>query len=412
MDSSTDSEQKSGDKYSALLALAHERTISLKSQLSREESRVRDLERNVDEFITQKKSLLSELESKKMENNFLEDECRMLRDMVEDFRLRVKNLEGGIGDKIIQEVREADEYCSEDDSDSVDDKLDGTVLMQLSSLGNEIERTGTVAATDDVNRVLDGSGTQQDIFDRLTNPSNFTGTQKNIFQKDVESNRAKVQQIKEGALAHRKKRDDGKSGIVHQYSDEADDREYLSGVAVVDLTSADIIVPKRDDSPCGSDFSQLTERKSRNSMEKPGTDRVVTTSPNMPQSPPRSHSKDSDVFSRLLNPSKYTGIHRRKKHLPESPGSPGSNISPGGDDSKSNATLHRNSRRLRSASIDRMGESPDATQMSSTKEREKAMDVNTSNHRTQQRRIPESKTSRFQVEKDRDYHRKSPGRST
>lgn len=412
LDSSTDSEQKSGDKYSALLALAHERTISLKSQLSREESRVRDLERNVDEFITQKKSLLSELESKKMENNFLEDECRMLRDMVEDFRLRVKNLEGGIGDKIIQEVREADEYCSEDDSDSVDDKLDGTVLMQLSSLGNEIERTGTVAATDDVNRVLDGSGTQQDIFDRLTNPSNFTGTQKNIFQKDVESNRAKVQQIKEGALAHRKKRDDGKSGIVHQYSDEADDREYLSGVAVVDLTSADIIVPKRDDSPCGSDFSQLTERKSRNSMEKPGTDRVVTTSPNMPQSPPRSHSKDSDVFSRLLNPSKYTGIHRRKKHLPESPGSPGSNISPGGDDSKSNATLHRNSRRLRSASIDRMGESPDATQMSSTKEREKAMDVNTSNHRTQQRRIPESKTSRFQVEKDRDYHRKSPGRST
>lgn len=401
-----ENDAKDSDKYGALLALAHERTITMKSQLSREESRVRELERCIDEHVTSKKALLSEIETKKMENNFLEAECRMLRDMVEDFRLRVRNLEGGVGERIIREVREADDYSSEEDSCTADNSFDVGVLQELSSLGNEIMRTGTVSASDEYVKPLDGN---QDIFDRLTNPSNFTGTQKNIFEKEVESNRAKVLQIKEG---HRRKRDDVRPGAIHQSSEDGDELDTNSHT--IESTSVDSTF---DDSLSINSSQLANEKRSRGpSAEKLhsiNADRVHPVAQNSRQSTPPSgnHSKDTgNVFSRLANPSKYTGIHRRKQHLPESPGSPGVGVAIQGigDDNKLNSsTFSRSSRRLRSHSIDRADSVASAdVDGGPPKDRDKHLD-----DASARRRISDSNRSKSTLEREKERQHKSPSKS-
>ena len=345
----------------------------MKAQLSREEARVRELERTVDDYITEKKALLGEIETKKMENNFLEDECRMLRDMVEDFRLRVKGLEGGVGEKIIRDVREADDYSSEDGS-AVDSTLDVSVLLELSSLGSEIQRTGTVSAPEDSSKSVDG-GVSQDIFDRLTNPSNFTGTQKNIFEKDVESNRAKVQQIKEGALAHRRRKDDGKHALLQS----SEDGEEIEGNSLREASRVEVI-SQCDDATNGVESHSSSEKRSRDGRGS-GAEKHASDKPNVATAsgshgrqltpPSTGNLRDQEnVFSRLLNPSKYTGIHRRKQHLPDSPGSPNSHVTSSAMDDRSNSGSSRNSRRLRSRSIDRTNE-PDRRVNKASSDREK-----------------------------------------
>jgi hypothetical protein len=411
---SVDNDTKNGDKYGALLALAHERTIAIKLQLSREEARVSELERCIDEHITAKKALLSDIETKKMENNFLEAECRMLRDMVEDFRLRVKSLQGGVGERIIREVREADEYSSEDDCATSDNSFDVSVLQELSSLGNEILRTGTVSASDEYSKIMDGN---QDIFDRLTNPSNFTGTQKNIFQKEVESNRAKVLQIKEG---HRKKRDDGRPGMTHQLSEEGDDLAEPAGHAIDTTASLEMCTTSDDTASCNGSQTGGEKRSRGPSAEKgqqAAVDRLHQPSSSGRQLTPPSGghvAKDiGNVFSRLANPSKYTGIHRRKKHLPESPGSPVASVAPASsnDDNKPNAgASSRSGRRVRSHSIDRSDSvaSGDVETCQVRDHRDKRIE----NDANARRRTSDSSRPKSAAERDKDLQQqKSPGRS-
>jgi hypothetical protein len=275
------------ERYKTLAALSHERVVALKSHLAREESRCRDLERSIDDYLIERKEMKEQFDLKVRENKFLDDECRMLRDMVQDLKSRGKSLDGDTAKQMLGEVPEND-----DDSDSSYDEsviLDSAVLADLSSLGDEISRTGSVRYIDQKN--------QNDIFERLANPSNFTGTQKTIFEGDLESNRAKVQQIKEGSLANKKKRGDSKSAANCSLEDgeNGELEEFPQTIVKEELViqpelQIDVVAPQRE---------ELVDTRMSTS-----TPRRSTFEP--PQSP-------DNVFSRLLNPSKFTGIHRRRR---------------------------------------------------------------------------------------------------
>lgn len=270
------------ERYKTLAALSHERVLALKSHLVREESRCRDLERSIDDYMVERKDMKEQFDLKVRENKFLDDECRMLRDMVQDLKSRVKSFEGD--KKMLGEVQEDDE-----DSDGSYDEsmiLDSAVLADLSSLGDEISRTGSVRYIDQKN--------QNDIFERLANPSNFTGTQKTIFEGDLESNRAKVQQIKEGSLANKKKRGDNKPNPT--CSSLYEDGETGEFEEFPQTVKEDVVEPEVDVVPPARE--ELVDTRVNTSTPRRSTY-------DSPQSP-------DNVFSRLLNPSKFTGIHRRR----------------------------------------------------------------------------------------------------
>jgi hypothetical protein len=289
---SSDEHLQGDERYKTLASLSHERVVALKSHLSREESYCRELERSIDDYLVERKDLKEKYDLKVRENKFLEDECRMLRDMVQDLKARLNILNGGADRKPLSEVQEND-----NDSDSSYEEsviLDSTVLGELSSLGDEINRTGSV-------RYIDQKS-QNDIFERLANPSNFTGTQKTIFEGDLESNRAKVLQIKEGSIANKKKRGDK--------SNPASTANLLEDLEMIDAdeetptpqtTKEEMIVPPELEieivPPPREEYQD-----SRINISAPAPRRTTFD----PQPSP------DNVFSRLLNPSKFTGIHRRR----------------------------------------------------------------------------------------------------
>jgi hypothetical protein len=117
-----------------------------------------------------------------------------------------------------------------------------------------------------------------------------------------------------------------------------------------------------------------------------------------------------NVFSRLANPSKYTGIHRRKKHLPESPGSSVASVAPASsnDDNKPNAgASSRSGRRVRSHSIDRSDSvaSGDVETCQVRDHRDKRIE----NDANARRRTSDSSRPKSAVERDKDLQQqKSP----
>ena len=80
----------------------------------------------------------------------------------------------------------------DDDSESV--------IAEFNDLAEEIQRTGGLASLSSLafsTTSAGGGGKPKGVvYDRLTNPLNFTGSMKNVFEKDVAVKRQKVQRIK------------------------------------------------------------------------------------------------------------------------------------------------------------------------------------------------------------------------
>ena len=202
--------------FKSLLDLANERSNALQSHLSREESKVRQLESKSASQSRQLREVLQSVENKEHDNKFLEDECRMLREIVEDFRQKVVKLEGGVGHSILRQIRDVEIsnnqrnitndilFDSEDDDDNEDDDLFETnsILGEFDNICEEISKTGglktghpparaaaaavVVGAAGTMriapNNLLELQHNTSSIFDRLTNPLHFTGSQKLAFQ--------------------------------------------------------------------------------------------------------------------------------------------------------------------------------------------------------------------------------------
>ena len=135
----------------------------MQSQLQRQEIHIGELEVFVEECNSEIKLVQDKYESKCQENSFLEEECRMLREILSDRK----------GDA--QSRARVSPTSSENMSDNfidIDEETD-SVLDQFSDLREEINNTGSV--------LVGESSAESGIFERLTNPSYFTGIQKKYF---------------------------------------------------------------------------------------------------------------------------------------------------------------------------------------------------------------------------------------
>jgi hypothetical protein len=69
---------------------------------------------------------------------------------------------------------------------------------------------------------------KQVVYDRLTNPSNFTGSMKNAFGQDLAKKRQKVQQIKSGIPTKKEGRDGNSSPFVFLTSRSTHNKEHMA----------------------------------------------------------------------------------------------------------------------------------------------------------------------------------------
>jgi len=228
-----------------MLAINKEQQVSLHSVARERQTRIRQLERDVDESHALAQTLRDDVEEARAYNKFLEDERDFFREMADDLKSGITGLEGDLGQHIIRQIvlkeridaqgrdcgggesppptggagtlsqlpsREPVEVSTEDDRDSE------SLLGDFSDLSFQIEQTGSAAAAGGTPGGAPESGagtagaaksTERErerasmdrgrvVFDRLTNPSNFTGRAKNIFRTDVADKRQKVLLIKRG----------------------------------------------------------------------------------------------------------------------------------------------------------------------------------------------------------------------
>jgi hypothetical protein len=138
------------------------------------------------------------------------------------------------------------------------------------------------------------------IFDRLTNPSYFTGTQKNLFKKDVQVNRAKVQQRK--GDSHKKER-----------KKKEDQRRNLPNASVI-CNGGESGSERHEENSILHDCTWLDTSSTGYCEDETPPHSPTVNTVNSPLPSTRSPSNLNDnVFSRLLNPEKFTGIHRRRE---------------------------------------------------------------------------------------------------
>lgn len=212
--SRTDGSGGSIEQFKMMLTLSTERNSALKQQLSREFQKSQGLQERLLDMSDHAEELKQKLSDTNSTIRFLEEECRMLREISDEFKAKLKATGGELGKAIILQVRSVE--VQRRGGLEVDDDDDDTesVAGEFSSLVDEIHRTGGIAAVVETKSrpiSLKASGTSStgggasSIFDRLTDPSYFTGTQKNLFQQDLEVKRAKVLQIKEAEATRRRK---------------------------------------------------------------------------------------------------------------------------------------------------------------------------------------------------------------
>ena len=187
--------------YRMLLSVASEQSNLLKSRLERESSRTNDLQSRISEVDHTCSTLQKEIEEKDVHIKFLEDERALFRDLADSLRAGISTLGGETGHTILKQIN--DRVGGGVASDESDDETE-SMLGEYSNLGDIITRTGNVtekkrSTSSDRNLCsLSSSAPSSVVYDRLTNPSNFTGSMKNAFGEDLEEKRQKVKLIKSG----------------------------------------------------------------------------------------------------------------------------------------------------------------------------------------------------------------------
>jgi hypothetical protein len=170
--------------------------------LIREQQKNSSLLSTIDELELNDSHCKSMVEDKDIQIKFLEDERRLFKDMVDELRAGVSSLGGNISNTILTQVVDKvnekrvglntiAEYSDEDDDDEYNSE---TILGEFDILADEIQRNGGVCFGDRSSTLPRGV-----VYDSLTNPSNFTGSMKNVFEQDLAKKREKVQNIKQQA---------------------------------------------------------------------------------------------------------------------------------------------------------------------------------------------------------------------
>ena len=173
-----------------IVAASNEHCNLLRIKLDREGRRNTELQTRISELTHSTIRFQQDLEEKNVLIKFLEDERTLFRDMADRLRAGISVLGGTAGEIILSQMKE--------DEDS-DDDCDG-FKGEFTNLGDIIHRNGSIHEKA-VLTSTSGSGTsaaasRDVVYDRLTNPSNFTGAMKNAFGDDLLKKRQNVQMIK------------------------------------------------------------------------------------------------------------------------------------------------------------------------------------------------------------------------
>eukprot|EP01032_Pedospumella_encystans_P009002 gene9002-10625_t len=200
------------------LAVSTEECKFLRSQLGREGARYTQIQTKCNDLEKQKLRLIRENQDKADQIKFLEEDRSLFKTLADDLKSGLNSL-GKPGKTILDTVKDRHhsfrakrglfaEYTSLSDNEDDDSE---SVLGEFEFLADEIARTGGISAPSEkssasVSSTNNNNGSastsaattpSRSIYDRLTNPSNFTGYMKNVFENDLELKRKKIQQIKE-----------------------------------------------------------------------------------------------------------------------------------------------------------------------------------------------------------------------
>jgi kinesin family protein 4/21/27 len=217
------------ESYKALLAISTEKCESLNFQINSGNKINENLDNLVNELDSTKLKLERDIQIKDNHIKFLEDERNLFRDMAEDLRNGCLQLDNTKGANILKQVKErarlkSDVYnCNSGLSSESDDDSDSeSILGEFNMLAEEITRTGVVVSST--------NGAKNNIYDRLTNPSNFTGAMKNVFENDLTKKRQKVLQIKKKEIVKKKDhpKDKFDPSLRLRIKDEEDGDENLA----------------------------------------------------------------------------------------------------------------------------------------------------------------------------------------
>lgn len=262
--------------YKMLLSVASEQSNLLRSRLEREAARTIELQGRIAEVDHTCSALQRDLDEREVHIKFLEDERALFRDLADSLRAGISTLGGETGHTILRQIK--DRVAGAVASDESDDETE-SMLGEYSNLGDIITRTGNVTekkrnlssdrSLSSLSSLPTGGG-RDVVYDRLTNPSNFTGSMKNAFGDDLAGKREKVKQIKSANISNKKE-----SRANHNKEHIA---AYLEGTATPDCSSELSGLPMP---PPRSSFLAVAKDSTMNraKLSGPGTPLARTTTP-------------------------------------------------------------------------------------------------------------------------------------
>ena len=169
-----------------LLKVSSEQVKSLKHQIDIDSYQQSVLKGQLEEAILTKEQLQQELSDKSFLIKFLEDELKMFREKVEEYKLQLPPLPAPTS-------HAHDQREENQDGDKADDEdaLDIDEEEEFQKLAEEIHRTG----------LSKGYGSREigkaPVYERLSDPSHYTGSIREVFKEDVVEKRRLVAQVKE-----------------------------------------------------------------------------------------------------------------------------------------------------------------------------------------------------------------------
>ena len=263
--------------YKMLLSVASEQSNLLRSRLEREAARTIELQGRIAEVDHTCSALQRDLDEREVHIKFLEDERALFRDLADSLRAGISTLGGETGHTILRQIK--DRVAGAVASDESDDETE-SMLGEYSNLGDIITRTGNVTEKkrnhssdrnlSSLSATLPIMGGRDVVYDRLTNPSNFTGSMKNAFGDDLAGKREKVKQIKSANISNKKE-----TRANHNKEHIA---AYLEGTATPDSSSELTGIPMPP--PRGSFLAVAKDSTmNRAKLSGPGTPLARTTTP-------------------------------------------------------------------------------------------------------------------------------------
>jgi hypothetical protein len=219
---------KAFDPLDIQLTIALEENKFLKSQNEKSGLKYSQLRNKCVELENIKIRLIRDIEEKNSQIKFLEEDRSLFKEMAEDLKNGLNKL-GKDGKAVILSVqdqakkqqpkkniglfseylrladKESDERGGGDRAMESDDEDSASVIGQYQNLVIEINRHGgilTPASSSNTPLNSGGGATpSKNIYDRLTNPSYYTGHMKNVFENDLELKRKKIQQFKSSGVS-------------------------------------------------------------------------------------------------------------------------------------------------------------------------------------------------------------------